>query len=165
MPTNLTKQYNQLLDLMYSTERQNLQSIRAIFNRDIPNHPHFAFQNKPVLPTTAEGEDTMDRLFRHLTTVVTDEATRKREFESERSIRIHWIRYHVDGLGTVKPFIFHGPTEDKIYLLDKSEKYVIVLQLLRNKAPYYLLTAFKLEPSNYRGLLTKFEKRGKEGLP
>lgn len=165
MPTNLTKRYNQLLDLMYPTERQNILSIRKVFDRDIPGHPNFTLHGNPIFPTTATGEDAMDRLFRHLTTVITDQATRKREFESERSVRIHWIRYHVDGKGTVRPFIFHVPSESRIYLLDKQERYVIVLEPLRNKTGYYLLTAYKLEPSTYRNLLTKFEKRGIEGLP
>ena len=38
----------------------------------------------------------MERFFRHLTTVITDKATRQREYDPSRSVRLHWVRYHLE---------------------------------------------------------------------
>ncbi len=111
MPTNLTKVYNQLLELLYLSTAQNLQSLRRVFDRDFCNGTVYC-RDFSIRPTPAEGEDTMDRLFRHLTTVITDEATRKREFESERSIRLHWIRFHLEEKAPDKLLVFKVEEEN-----------------------------------------------------
>lgn len=160
MPTNLTKVYNQLLELLYPSMAQNLQSLRRIFDRDFANGGVHC-RNVPIQPTPAEGEDSMDRLFRHLITVVTDEATRKREFESERSIRLHWIRHHLEEKSPDKLLIFLIEDENRIYFLDKAERYVVVLEPLRKVNAYYLLTAYRLLPANFKKIMKKYEKRGK----
>ena len=41
MPFNLTKKYNDLLDLLGMSEYERTKSLRAIFNRDIQDNPHF----------------------------------------------------------------------------------------------------------------------------
>ncbi len=151
MPTNLTKVYNQLLELLYQSTAQNLQSLRRVFDRDFCNGVIHS-RNIPGQPTPSEGEDTMDRLFRHLTTVVTNEATRQREFESERSIRLHWIRHHLEEKSPDKLLVFLVEDENRIYLLDKAERYVVVLEPLRKVNAYYLLTAYRLLPANLRKL-------------
>jgi len=96
MPTNLLKQYNTLLELAAFNEMQRDESLKRIFCRDIVENKNFKFQARQIKPTTADGEDSMDRLFRHLTTRITDKATRHREFDMARSVRLHWIRYHVE---------------------------------------------------------------------
>ncbi len=160
MATNLIKVYNQLLELLYPTTAQNLQSLRRIFDRDFCNGT-VKCRNVSVQPTPAEGEDTMDRLFKHLTTVITDEATRKREFESERSIRLHWIRFHLEEKAPDKLLVFKVEDENRIYLLDRMERYVVVLEPLRKVEAYYLLTAYRLLPANFKKIMKKYEKRGK----
>ena len=95
MPTNLLKTYNQLLELNCLTEHQRILSLKGVFNRDFVNNTDFSFRKKKLNPTPAEGEDTMERFFRHLTTVITDKATRQREYDPSRSIRLHWVRYHL----------------------------------------------------------------------
>lgn len=159
MPTNLTKVYNQLLELLYHSTAQNLQSIRRVFDRDFGNVIVYC-RHIPIQPTPAEGEDAMDRLFRHLTTVVTDEVTRKREFESERSIRVHWIKYHLEEKSPDKLLMFKVEDENRVYLLDKAERYVVVLEPLRKVNAYYLLTAYRLLPGNFKKIMKKYEKRG-----
>jgi hypothetical protein len=160
MPSNLLKVYNQLLELLYPSLHQNIQSIRKVFNRDFIDLLQIHLRTIPILPTTAEGEDTMDRLFRHLTTHITDERTRKREFETDRSVRIHWIRFHLEEKAPDKIIIFKVADENRVYVLDKAEKYVVVLEPLRNKNAYYLLTAYHLQPANFKKIMKKYEKRG-----
>jgi|SRR6218665_905024 len=164
MPTNLLKIYNQLLELYALSERDNHTSLRRVFDRDIANNASFKFRGIQIFPTTADGEDKMDRLFRHLVTVITDEKTRKREFESDRSVRLHWIKPHVDEKANGKTIVFSVEHENRTYILDKDERYVIILEPLRDKSAFFLLTAYHLLPANYKLLMNKFEKRGKPGL-
>lgn len=163
MPTNLIKIYNQLLELLYN-HAGNLVSLRNVFNQDIANHISFTLNGKPIRPTTSvNGEDAMDRLFRHLTTVVTDQSTKKREFETARSVRLHWIKHHVDRLPVDDLLVFHLEDEKRVYVLDKAERYVVVFEPHRDGSSYYLLTAYPLEPSSFRMLMNKHDKRGKPG--
>ncbi len=46
MPFNLTKKYNDLLDIMGMSESQRIESLRRIFNRDVLDNPHFTFNGK-----------------------------------------------------------------------------------------------------------------------
>lgn len=163
MATNLLKKYNEPLDLLGSNMHSNLCSLKGVFNRDITNNNFFAFRTIQIQPTTADGEDKMERLFRHLTTVIVDEKTSKREFEIERSIRLHWIKYHIEEKKK-NILVFSVPFEKRTYILDKEEKYVIILEPLRNVQAFYLLTAYKLFSSNYKKILNKYEKSGKDGL-
>ena len=96
MPTNLLKTYNQLLELNCLTEHQRILSLKGVFNRDFVNNTDFSFRKMKLKPIPAEGEDTMERFFRHLTTVITDKATRQREYDPSRSVRLHWVRYHLE---------------------------------------------------------------------
>ncbi len=158
MPTNLTKVYNQLLDLLYPSMGRNLQSIRSVFNRDFCNDIILC-RGVKIEPTPADGEDKLDRLFKHLTTVTTDEKTKKREFESERSVRIHWIKYHLEEKAPDKILVFKIIDENRVYILDKEERYVVILEPLRNVASYYLLSAYRLLPANFKKIMKKYEKR------
>ncbi len=147
MPTNLLKIYNQLLELNSLSESQRTASLRGVFNRDIANNPSFCFRTKKLNPTPADGQDTMDRLFRHLTTVITDKATNKREYDPSRSMRLHWIKFHIDEnkIDNMSVFSVEEPEGIRTYIWDKDEDYVIVLEPLRNKNEYYLLTAYHIE--------------------
>jgi hypothetical protein len=158
MPTNLLKVYNQLLELLYPSLPENIGSLYRVFNRDFCNVAIHC-RGTRVEPTPAQGEDNMQRLFRHLTTVITDEKTKKREFESARSIRLHWIRYHLEGKAPEKLLGFKVQDENRVYLLDKVERYVVILEPLRNVSAYYLLTAYPLEPASFKKILKKYETR------
>lgn len=163
MPSNLLKNYNERLELLYTSHKDNLNSLRSVFNRDMNGFTGLELEGMPIKPTTADGEDTMDRLFRHLTTIVTDKNTKKREFETERSIRIHWIKYHLTNDQKDK-IVFTVIDEKRVYVLDKAERYVIVFEPMRNEKAFYLLTAYPLLPASYKAVMTKMEKRGKLGI-
>lgn len=158
MPTNQIKVYNQLLELLHGNFKDDLNSIRKVYDRDFCNGVQNKFKSLPVLPTPAEGENEMDRLFRHLTTVITDKKTNKREFESERSIRLHWIKHHLDGKCQIE--VFKIEDEKRVYLLDKAEKYVIILEPKFKDTVLYLLTAYRLQSDSYRKIMNKYERRG-----
>ncbi|WP_143072804.1 hypothetical protein [Parapedobacter indicus] len=106
----------------------------------------------------------MDRVFRHLTTVVVDQAVKKREFETARSIRIHWVKHHLEERKQDVIRVFTVLNENRVYVLDVTERYVVVLEPLRKLQAFFLLTAYHLEDSRYRNLMNKCEKRGKEGV-
>jgi len=162
MSLNLLKQYNSLLEFLYFKDVENMASFRRVFNKDFVDN-ELIIRGIRVIPTQADGEDTMDRLFRHLTTKITDESTKKREFDSDRTIRIHWIRNHIEGKKSDN-IIFTVPNEKRIYILDKQERYVIIFEPSRNSQELFLLTAYKLLPANYKNIMTKYEKRSINGI-
>jgi hypothetical protein len=165
MPLNLTKTYNSLLDMVYPTIHKNVNSFRLVFNRDFIELGEIQFRGKKIKPTTSsDGEDSMDRLFTHLTTIVTDKKTKKREFESDRSIRIHWVRYHIEEKIKEKVIVFSIKDENRTYILNQDERYVVILEPLRNGTDFYLLSAYPLQPSSYKNIMNRFEKRGKQGI-
>ena len=146
MPLNLLKIYNAPLDVLEMSEIQRTVSLRGVFNRDITNNPNFSFRAKRINPTPADGVDNMDRLFTHLTTkIVGDE--RKREYDNARSIRLHWLRFHIEEQKADNMLVFSVDETNgtRTYIYDKSEEYVIVLEPLRRKNEYYLLTAYHIE--------------------
>lgn len=128
-------------------EYQRKKSLRGVFDRDITSNPNFKFQTKQINPTPADGQDSMERLFRHLTTVIIDKTTNRREFDMARSVRLHWIKYHLDENKTDNRLVFSiaEPDGTRTYIYDRDEQYVIVLEPMRNKNEYYLLTAYYLE--------------------
>jgi hypothetical protein len=146
MPLNLIKSYNQLLELSAMNESQRKKSLCGIFDRDITNNPNFKFKTKRINPTPADGQDSMERLFTHLTTV-TDKDVNKREFDMARSVRLHWIKYHIKERKNDNMFVFSvaEPDGTRTYIYDRDERYVIVLEPMRKKNEYYLLTAYYLE--------------------
>jgi hypothetical protein len=146
MPLNLIKKYNQLLDLVGLNETQRKKSLMGIFNQDIAKHPNFNFRSKKITPTPADGIIKMETLFDHLTTILVDKKTRKREFDMNRSLRLHWVKFHIEEQKQHEMLLFsvQEPEGYRTYIYDKVEKYVIVLEPLKNKNEYYLLSAHQL---------------------
>ena len=165
MPLNLLKKYNQLLDIAALNESQKAKSLKGIFDRDITNNTNFAFRTKQINPTPAEGQNAMERLFTHLTTVITDKNTNKREFDMSRSIRLHWIRYHIEERKTENMFVFSVKESSGIrtYIYDIDENYVIVLEPMRDlrKNEYALLTAYyeSGKDKERSKIMKKFQRR------
>lgn len=143
MPFNQIKKYNQLLDIIALNEHDKGRTLHLIFDRDITNNSNFKFRNKQVTPTPQEGKLEMDTLYTHLTTVITDKKTRHREFEMERSKRLHWVKFHIDQSKKDNMLVFSVKEKDgnRTYIYDIDEKYVIVLEP-KSEKHYYLLTAF-----------------------
>lgn len=164
MPFNKLKVYNQLLDLVGMGERQRTDSLKGIFKRDFEeNTPVFC--GKDVHPTPKEdGEISIETLFRHLTTEMVDKVTRERVFEVDRSMRLHWVRYHLDRKKSNNMLLFSvkEPEGVRTYYYDQEEKYVIVLEPLRNRSAYYLLTAYYVKGKDAQR--NKIEKKFKRKL-
>lgn len=144
MPLNLLRKYNELLDLIALDEYQRMQSLKTIFNRDFVQGGPLRFKKKLIQPTTKKDEIPMETLFRHLTTVVSDPAIKKRNFEMERSRRLHWVKFHLEEgkSDQVLHFSVKEPEGIRTYIYDEVEKYVIVLEPLKKVNEYYLLTAY-----------------------
>ena len=161
MPFNLIKKYNELLEIDHFGHNDRIKSLKAIFERDIAENTNFSFRSKRIFPIKQEGEEAMEILFRHLTTETVDPETKRREFESERSKRLHWIKHHIDERKTENILVFsvdEGKKGIRTYILDKDERYVIILEPQR-KEGYYLLTAYPLQGSTFRKIMRKYEKR------
>jgi hypothetical protein len=144
MPLNLLKIYNQLLDFGAFNEPQRRQSLMGVFDRDFTNNQNLSYRSKQVTPTPANGVIEMATLFTHLTTEIIDKQTRRREFELQRSRRLHWVRFHIDERkpGNMMVFTVKEPEGFRTYIYDKDEKYVVVLEPLRDGNSYYLLSAY-----------------------
>ena len=117
-----------------------------------------------MYPTSQNnGEIPMETLFRHLTTVMTDKNTRKREFELDRSRRLHWVRFHLDNKKKDNMLLFsvREPEGIRTYFYDKDEKYVLVLEPMRDGSAYYLLTAYYLKGKDAERdkMMKKYKRR------
>ena len=163
MPFNLLKKYNSLLELGAYGEHERRLSLLAIFNRDFTNNPDLYFKEKPIHPTPKSGEIPMATLFTHLTTVVVDKSTKKRMFEIERSMRLHWVRFHLDEskYDDVLHFSVWEPEGIRTYIYDKIESYVVVLEPLKRVSAYYLLTAYHLtgKDAKRNKIMQKYKRR------
>ncbi len=161
MATNLLRKYPELLEVVHLTPKARTISLIGVFDRDIRNNSFFKFRTKQIKPTSKDGEIPMDTLFHHLTTVVTDEKTKKREFDMDRSVRLHWVKYHVEEKKKDKMLIFSckEPQGIRTYIYDKEKKYVIILEPYRNKDEYYLLTAYHLTGRNNKKIENKYKRK------
>jgi len=88
----------------------------------------------------------METLYNHLTTAMVDKITRRREFDIHRSLRLHWVKHHIEEKKSDNMLCFSvkEPEGVRTYIYDVDEKYVIILEPYRNKTEYYLLTAYHL---------------------
>jgi hypothetical protein len=161
MPLNQIKAYNSLLDISGLAERDRKISLKAIFDRDITNNANFKFRSKTIQPTPKEGELKLETLFTHLTTVVVDYKTKKREYDLYRSQRLHWLKYHVEEKRKQGMLVFSAKDKGGIrtYIYDQAEHYVIVLEPLRKINEYYLLTAYHLRGKDNKKIENKYKRR------
>jgi len=166
MPLNLVKTYNALLDFGGMNSYQRKNSLLLVFNRDFKDNTPIVYNSKEIFPTPKDGEDSMDRLFKHLTTTIVDKQTRKREYDNDRSARLHWIRFHIDlkKIENVLAFSVKEPSGIRTYIYDIDESYVIILEPLRKVKGYYLLTAYYLKGKDKKRnkILKKYKRRLKE---
>lgn len=160
MPFNLLKTYNQLLEIVHLSEADRRKSLYAIFKRDFEDNPGLNFRGKKINPIKGK-EPEMQTLFTHLTTVIDDKKERNRIFETQRSLRLHWIRHHLEEkkMENMKVFSVQDTDGIRTYILDEDEHYVIVLAPYRNFQEYYLLTAYHLEGRNFEKIKKKYQRR------
>lgn len=163
MPFNLLKKYNSLLDLNSFTPAQREESLKGIFKRDFIDTPDLKFLQKDITPVPSDGEIKMDTLFKHLTSVIENKSLRNRIYDHSRSIRLHWVRFHLNQSKIENMLVFsvQEPEGPRTYIYDKDENYVIVLEPLRNGREYYLLTAYYLngKDSKRDKIMAKYRKR------
>jgi len=163
MPLNQLKTYNHLLDLAGFNEHQRRQSLMGIFDRDFTNNPNLQFRNIQITPTPQDGAIEMATLFTHLTTVIIDRASRAREFDIHRSLRLHWVRFHIDcgKQEDILHFSVKEPQGVRTYIYDIPEKYVVVLEPKPTQNVYFLLTAYHLQgkDSQRNKILKKYKRR------
>lgn len=163
MPLNLLKKYNELLDIDSMSESQRRTSLMGVFDRDIRNNANFSFNNKQLQPTPeGNGEESMQNLFTHLTTVITDKQTKHREFDRHRAIRLHWIKPHLNAIINDEIYMFSvkEPQGIRTYIYNHTESYVIVLEPLRKANEYYLLTQYYVrgKDAKRKKFLKKFNR-------
>lgn len=172
MPFNLLKTYPQLLELGHLNENTRTDSLQRIFKRDIEENPSLNFRTKIIRPIKGE-EPEMVLLFRHLTTEeiqVENENGKKypkRIFEMDRSLRLHWIRFHLEEKKKDKVEVFSVEERDqnkrkdiiRTYIYDMEQKYIIVLDPQRTKKDYYLITAYHLNKDYGEKKIKKLMKR------
>ena len=103
----------------------------------------------------------MQILFKHLTTEIVDEKTRRREYEPARCKRLHWIKFHIDESrkDNMKIFSVIDPEGIRTYILDEDQNYVIILEPYRNSKEYYLITAYYLFDRNIKKIQKKYKRR------
>lgn len=173
MAVNLTKRYNEYLDLMQFNEFQRTRSLRAIFDRDIADNDNFKFQTKVIRPLKREDVFDVESLFDHLTKksieLIDSEGKKIKSrslFDIERSKRLHWIWHHIQEKKKNDFEVFSclerkkGKDVIQTYLLDVSENYVIVLEPQRSTLDYYLLSAYYIDEKWGReNMLKKIKKK------
>ncbi|MBU0561847.1 MAG: hypothetical protein KJ799_17900 [Bacteroidetes bacterium] len=175
MVTNLLKKYPELLEIMHLNERDRKESLKRIFKRDIVENTDFIFRTKQIRPLKIDGKISMETLFDHLTTEEEEDGYKykKRIFEKDRSMRIHWIKEHIDESVNDKIEVFSLIERDqkqrkdvtKTYLYNSKEKYVIVFEVQRSGLDYFLLSAYYLNrPGGEKGIKKKLKKKLNEVL-
>lgn len=175
MPLNLIKEYHTLLELTHMSEIQRNASLKGIFKRDIEDNEGLNFREKIIRPIKGE-EPSMQVLFKHLTCGEIMEKNEdgstypKRVFEMDRSVRLHWISYHLNELKKENVQVFSVEERDqrkrkdviKTYIYDTERDYVIVLEPQRSGKDYYLLSAYYLNKKEGK---KSIQKKIKKQLP
>jgi len=140
-----------------------------VFSRDIEQNSFFNFRTKQIRPTKKDdGRSSMESLFDHLTCKAseTSEGNRQRNvFEMARSVRLHWIRYHIEEKKQANIEIFssedriNGKTVIRTYIFDVVQNYVIILEPQRSGLDYYLITAYHLDMEYGKKQILKKHKK------
>ncbi len=175
MPFNQSKKYPELLELMHLSAKARIESLKKIFLRDIESNTNFIFLKKAIRPIkNSDGQSAMDVLFQHLTHEVVENIDEngkthksRSAFEINRSMRLHWIKYLVDGNKSDDIEIFSVSERDinrrkdviRTYLYDIKQKYIIVFEPHRSGIDYYLLSAYYLNKSYGEKMLKKKLKK------
>jgi hypothetical protein len=160
MAFNLLKTYNTLLELDSLSETARIKSLEGIFKRDFIDS-NMLFRGNIVAPTPKEGKETMAVLFDHLTKR-DYEKNRHRDYDRDRSIRLHWIKHHISENSPNKIDIFsvNDPSGIRTYIFDKTESYVVILEPRKNKDSYYLITAYHIsEKGDHEKMKRKSKRR------
>lgn len=156
---NKLKKYDELLELDHLNTKERKDSLQRIFQRDFLDI-NIHFKRKLVRPTPKEGKATMDTLFHHLTTCSINNKENTREYDRDRSLRIHWIKHHIheNTPGILDIFSVKEKKTIRTYIYDKTKRYVIILEP-KNSTTYYLITAYYISRANYFKIESKSKRR------
>lgn len=170
---NLIKKYPALLDLKGMDPYQRELSLKRIYERDIIDDEDNHFREKKIYPVKTDNEIDIERNFDHLTTGDIEHTDRKtgrkftsREFEPDRSLRLHWIKTHLEE-GVDDLLIFSCSNRDRrkrkdvirTLIYNRDKRYVIILEPQRTTQAYYLVTAYYLNKSYGKKEIEKMYKR------
>lgn len=175
MPFNLIKIFDQLLEIEHLNDYARRRSLRGVFDRDITENHNLNFRSKVIRPIKAE-QPTFDILFDHLISEDVDEIDEKgqkyskRYFEMQRSVRLHWIKVHLDESCSDNIHVFSASEKShkskknviRTYIYNEDKKYVVILDPQRSKLDYYLVTAFYINKEYGE---KKIKKQYKNRLP
>lgn len=158
MMFNQNKMYPELLDIISYSPNARMEVLRKIYERDIQENDKFKFRGVQIFPVKSDGKDEMDRSFRHLTTREFEKYDEEgkyigkgREFDMDRSRRLHWVLFHVleskpdviDIFTIVKRDQKKRRDVKRIYIFDEYQKYVIIMER-QGSNRLFLLTAYYL---------------------
>ncbi|WP_212768254.1 hypothetical protein [Larkinella sp. C7] len=154
---------------MHLTERERREALYEIFRRDIEENPNFSFRGRLIRPFKGE-EPEMQLLFSHLITHDVEEnqngqTIKRREFEMMRAQRLHWIWHHIQEKHPHDMELFSVEERHqsrwviKTYILDKQQRYVIILEPYRKQPDYYLITAYHLQDRSFKKIMQKLGRR------
>lgn len=174
MPFNLLKKFPDFLELAHLNSEGAKKSLRPIFDKLFVENT-LTFRGKTIWPLK-DDKYGIEALFTHLTCEDIEEENpdgskyKKRYFEIERSIRLHWILPHINECTGSNIDVFSVIERDikkrkdvvKTYIFNKDLNYVIVLLPQRTGKDYYFLTAYYL---NKKEGLKTIENRMKKRLP
>lgn len=158
---NILAKYDGLLELSSLNEKDLRAELWSIFKRDFDGKIECC--GKDVEPTPSDSGG-YEHVFIHLITKSDDKTGR--EIDRKRSKYIHWIKPHIkrdlspfSDLHDLSVFSIEENRRTSLYLLNKTKKYVVILELKRDKSALYLLTAFPIDDeSKYNSMINK-EKR------
>lgn len=170
MPLNLTKRYPLLLELAGMSDKERTRSLHMIFDRDITYNDLFSFRSKRIYPIKTDGQIDMDREFLHLTTneELGEDGVPHRIYDRFRSERQHWVRTHIEEKTGDDITVFSieerntkkRRDETRVYIYNKGQKYVVVLEPQRKGQAYFLLTAYYLNKDYGEKQIRKKIKKG-----
>ena len=158
MPLNLIRVYNALLDIDFLSKPARDISLRGVFDRDFRHNSSLQLTGQPVYPVPGDP-DALEQLFFHLTTHEVPPKSRHREYEPERSRRLHWVRPHIEHTVPANLIVFSNEEKGELrtFVVNKAERYLVVLKPLR-KGGYYLLTAYPLGADSFRKVMNSYER-------
>lgn len=145
MPLNLLKKYNSLLEIDSFNDSQRYFSLKAVFERDFIKSTN-SYKSRNIIPTPKDGQTTMEVLFSHLTTKTDNYNPSSRCFDRDRSVRLHWIKYHFQNPICCEIEVFSVKDKEGVrtYFYNPKEQYVIILEPRKDNL-YYLLTAYYIK--------------------
>jgi hypothetical protein len=151
--------FSNLIDFEDKTEDEIIEFLYGIFKEHFINNNTFLADKIYIDPKIDDKERGMDKpkIYWHIISKV-NQRSKKREFDSKRACRIHWIKPII--LNNQNPKIklfYHLEKNEKIrlYLWADNVDFIVILQKL-GRASSYLVTSFYIDRDYNKNI---YEKR------